>query len=524
MRTINKHSKPPSGFTLIELLVVILIIGLLLTFVLAASNASVESARVRATQSLITKLSVGLEDRLDALLAIQPQVTGAHSFLASVNNPSGPLPTFPAGMTPLPWGLQSPQRAQVIARLDQVRAEFPDVFFIDPAVANGGSKGLYPIRFGGLPYPDPSDASAPLINYVLPIGNNSALYLPNSAYTPGGPITNPGPGGFIPGVTSPTGTGINGASYFAAAALHKLIGYTPKGCDGIDNNNDGTVDEYLEGISDPNENSGGNAEAVAKIDTFLQNHTHKTARAEMLYAILVEGAGPLGSIFSAKDFTNGEIKDTDNDGVPEFVDAWGEPLQFFRWPVAHRSETQKGDGLYGGFEARQLNPLDPNSQLTALPWWGVNAGSSPSEMSPKCLAIQNFFGPLYDTYWVSGVSPQPSAWDRSGVSGRRAYATKFLVVSGGPDGEVGIPRISDFEIKNTSRFTSHELARSVTGTITQSGGTTTIVPGESWALRLDGNNLPPWVLTPYEPSLGVDIDYALDDISNQNIQTKSGGF
>ena len=27
------------------------------------------------------------------------------------------------------------------------------------------------------------------------------------------------------------------------------------------------------------------------------------------------------------------LKDTDGDGLPEFVDAWGEPLRFYRWPI-----------------------------------------------------------------------------------------------------------------------------------------------------------------------------------------------
>ena len=64
------------------------------------------------------------------------------------------------------------------------------------------------------------------------------------------------------------------------------------------------------------------------------NHTHVTARSEMLYAILVEGRGPWGSVFSRDEFTDREVQDTDGDGLPEFVDAWGQPLQFFRWPCS----------------------------------------------------------------------------------------------------------------------------------------------------------------------------------------------
>ena len=44
----RRQAEAPSGFTLIELSIVILIIGLLMAFVLAASLAGLESARVSA--------------------------------------------------------------------------------------------------------------------------------------------------------------------------------------------------------------------------------------------------------------------------------------------------------------------------------------------------------------------------------------------------------------------------------------------------------------------------------------------
>ena len=54
--------------------------------------------------------------------------------------------------------------------------------------------------------------------------------------------------------------------------------------------------------------------------------------------------GPLGSVFSRDDFSDREVKDTDGDGLPEFVDAWGQPLQFFRWPLLYHTDTQRGAG------------------------------------------------------------------------------------------------------------------------------------------------------------------------------------
>ena len=113
---------------------------------------------------------------------------------------------------------------------------------------------------------------------------------------------------------------------------------SPAGYDGVDNDQDGLIDDYLEGVPSGGTNSGlvlGN----------LGRHVHKTARSEMLYAILVEGRGPLGSVFSRDDFTDKEVQDTDGDGLPEFVDAWGQPLQFYRWPVLFHSDLQRGQNF-----------------------------------------------------------------------------------------------------------------------------------------------------------------------------------
>ena len=111
----------------------------------------------------------------------------------------------------------------------------------------------------------------------------------------------------------------------------------------------------------------------------------------MLYAILVEGMGPLGSVFNRDDFTDAQVKDTDGDGLPEFVDSWGQPLQFFRWPLLYHTDTQKGQVINNwnyttnpistysievfqtpytsAFEFREVDPLDPNNQLLAPVWW-----------------------------------------------------------------------------------------------------------------------------------------------------------
>lgn len=156
----------------------------------------------------------------------------------------------------------------------------------------------------------------------------------------------------------------------------------PKGYDGIDNGGvAGFIDDFAEGANATYDN-------LATVNAAAANHTHKTARAEMLYALLVEARGPLASVFNADDFTNREVQDTDHDGLPEFVDAWGEPLYFYRWPLYFTSDIQKGAAAYANvYETREQNPLDPSQQLLAPSWWGKATPQSNLENYGPGIAI-----------------------------------------------------------------------------------------------------------------------------------------
>src|SRR5271157_1955668 len=397
------------GFTLTELLVVITIIGIILVFLLNAARDGVRRAEERATQSLITKLEGGLNDRLDALLQNVPTPNYAHGYLAGVypnlaapNNVEAdflPLMMPPALLPPPPGqpatGLPNPkcnttQRAQVIATFDYIKAELPDVFFVDPAFRNYPGSVDYPINFTGLPFP--GTALVTHGEYMLPLGHmiqgpRNAL-TGTTAWTEGYGDSHPDPLTAYLVSTHPelgyTGSGINGASYSAAAALYKNLGYAPIGYDMIDNDGNGLVDDWPEAIS------GLSTQQVKNLKQSIQLHTHITARADMLYAILVEGAGPLGSVFNRDDFTDKEVRDTDGDGLPEFVDAWGQPLQFFRWPLLYHSDIQCGQAFVSvsatefdltppyaartplsqnTLEQREQDPFDTNQQLVAPGWF-----------------------------------------------------------------------------------------------------------------------------------------------------------
>ena len=502
------------GFTLIELLAVVIIIGIILSFVFVAGMDAIRRSEERATQTLIAKLEGGLNDRLEALLETRPDYNSAHLLLGAIYNGNTTLPGV--------------SRAQVIAWLDYVKSEMPDTFYIQT-----GFDANYPLNFTGNSYPTTVNTGKPY-PYVLPLGQGDGL---NSLL----PIT---------------GTGVYGASYPAAAGAYKNLGYTPTGYDGIDNNGNNMVDEMAEGVShgppwtpDP--------DVVAKVNGHLASHRHITARAEMLYALLVEGSGPLGSVFSPDEFTAKEVQDTDGDGMPEFVDAWGQPIQFFRWPLLYSSDIQRGQvvgpGLVTGFgtgwklnapylqvfETREQDALDPNQQLVAPAWWTqsfnnnypftLSTGANYTGMTPTpsfgVKAIEYFFHRVTEPLGVPAQNPG-TYWDRGNTyPSRRAFYSKFLVLSGGPDQTLGVFLYPDtFFTGVTSTSPSIALIANENNALPFSihdvvdFTTSARIPGQP-TIPVSTTN--PSTNDPTNPS-SYDLQQAAqDDISNQNLSAVS---
>jgi prepilin-type N-terminal cleavage/methylation domain-containing protein len=509
------------GFTLTELLVVMVIIGIILIFILTAAMDSIRRAEERATQSLIAKLESAVNDRLDALLQTQPDPTDLknqfrlavpvfdHTTLARIYNSSLVVP------------VDGPQRANVIAAFDYIKRELPDVFYVqDTSLATHS----YPLNFAGNPLPVTNPNSLvplPQGNFILPLGLGNIN----------------------------TGEGIYGASYYAAAGIYKNLGYLPQGYDGVDNNNNFLVDEAAEGAP-----SGSAAATI--VANRLAAHKHKTARSEMLYALLVEGSGPLGSVFSRDDFTDKEVMDTDGDGLPEFVDAWGEPLQFYRWPVLYHSDLQRGQVITSAsqqaqtlvepynyvWEEREQGPLDLNQQLLAPGWWyhtlpppsgaaandnftnatGLNFPTQPSNAvgtSVPAQAFEFYFHRLSEPLQIT-VGGQ--AWDRSN-NYRRAFYSKFLIVSSGPDKQLGLFQYDDATLLG--------LKNPAAGLIYNENSAMPFAFDFSQAAHVPGGSsqIPsgPIISYPGTTSYGT-MSYDLqqngqDDISNHGLQSSVGG-
>ncbi|MBL8809410.1 MAG: type II secretion system protein [Planctomycetaceae bacterium] len=70
-----------------------------------------------------------------------------------------------------------------------------------------------------------------------------------------------------------------------------------------------------------------------RVDSNWKKHDPTTESAEMLYFALTSSASyGVGAVDNDR-FNEREIADTDEDGLPEFIDAWGQPLRFYRWPT-----------------------------------------------------------------------------------------------------------------------------------------------------------------------------------------------
>ena len=159
-------------------------------------------------------------------------------------------------------------------------------------------------------------------------------------------------------------------------------------------------------------------------DTVLENGS-----AELLY-LIIANMNPE----ALAQFGPGEIGDTDGDGLLEFIDSWGKPIQFLRWapglidsdiqPVVYQPNAAlKSLGAIEAFRSAAPDPLDKDG-------CGVPYVTSGTANFPRIVQISD------ETNWQFG-----QGW-------WRGWFIYPLIVSGGPDGEVGLhvardPKLND---------------------------------------------------------------------------------
>jgi prepilin-type N-terminal cleavage/methylation domain-containing protein len=88
---------------------------------------------------------------------------------------------------------------------------------------------------------------------------------------------------------------------------------------------------------------------LAYRNALSSNRTDQFENAECLYLFITKGSGDVDVM---EQFRPDEIGDTDGDGMNEFLDGWGRPINFLRWAAGFHSPLQPAD-------AKEHDPFDP---------------------------------------------------------------------------------------------------------------------------------------------------------------------
>ncbi len=200
------------------------------------------------------------------------------------------------------------------------------------------------------------------------------------------------------------------------------------------------------GIPDMLEEKLRDASGATTFD--LTQHDPVTESAELLHFMLNEmavfGVTPTG----ADSFTGAEVADTDGDGLLEFIDAWGNPLRFYRWP------TRLID-----IDLADTDPATPGRQgdvTSAAPGSGVEGEREFASLFIRGLAGTNGItrDPLLvdpdDTigrigFEILRLPNLDQAYNEAAFHSVDVYHTP-LVVSAGSDGVTGLLEPNDVDV------------------------------------------------------------------------------
>lgn len=167
---------------------------------------------------------------------------------------------------------------------------------------------------------------------------------------------------------------------------------------------------------------------------------------ELLYLIVANSS--YGGTSALEYFRPSEIGDPDGDGLLEFIDAWGNPIQWIRWPAGYPSDlnrysgTDAMDPLQTDWRYRRDGWLEADKPQTIVPLivsagpdeqFGVTFGFGPggSSETPIIYArmrqgfgsnrfyIDPFFTWDYQSNTPNGAGSEPP-FDASHVQGYRA--------------------------------------------------------------------------------------------------------
>lgn len=176
------------------------------------------------------------------------------------------------------------------------------------------------------------------------------------------------------------------------------------------------------------------------------NHNMTTQSAALLYWILTDsevyGVAPVDE----SEFSSSEVRDTDGDGLKEFVDGWGVPLRFYRWPT-HLIRPGDGGATPPGMNAAGDLSLPDRSYVSGI-WSGLPAiPTVPGELDPLTRDPDDPTGQLFQ-FVDSSLPPVKTAVQNFFGTPNTYHA--FLIVSSGPDKNLGMLEPSNELVKSVS--------------------------------------------------------------------------
>ncbi|MCC9601482.1 type II secretion system GspH family protein [Stieleria sp. JC731] len=341
------------GFTLVELLVVIsvmVVLGGMLTYALASATTQ---ARVKRTQADVLSLGQLLQSRVNEVSLAPVNLVYGRSGLqqlqlgqTSLNTISGP---GTGGMS---------TNAQRISFMAQERARLTLL------------------------------ARRDMIRMVLPECQADLIYPPTSLQFRTYHVTGVG-AGWLPNVAQikppeQWSRMRTLANLLSAADIDAI--YTANG------GSSAATDPEVDAIT---ESSNALYEAILKHDARVLpfdsstptpiGWTRQHESAECLYLILA--TTELFGQTAIDKIPDTQIADTDGDGIPEILDAWGQPYEFIRNPIGFRSPTIKNFDPTGSTAADQY-PFDPDSFDFLAADMRFNESAHPS---PTTLPATAFF-------------------------------------------------------------------------------------------------------------------------------------
>ena len=143
--------------------------------------------------------------------------------------------------------------------------------------------------------------------------------------------------------------------------------------------------------------------AQAKFGSAWDSMKHEQT-AECLYMIVTRG---LDDPDVMEQFSPDEIGDVDGDGLPEFLDGWGNPIKFLRWAPAYKSPLQPDPATVT--QSDPFDPLNVDPKKPTYPLYPLIYSAGPDgKFVPGGTGSGASFKPNQDTGYDIGETPKPS--------------------------------------------------------------------------------------------------------------------